>query len=85
MEYLDRLLEERAEETFGLYSGKRVQYKLESLGWTVDSKDDGKTGICTVRDVQYSPELDCDIYNLLDEKTGKSFSVCGFEVDLKIL
>lgn len=84
-ECLDRLFEENAKETLSVYSGKRVHYQLESLGYTVGDKVDGKIGICSVRDVCYSPELSCYIYDLLDEETGEIFCVSDFEVDLTII
>lgn len=82
MLHLDLIFEKGAKEISRQVSGKRAKYKLDSLGYTVEPVDDGKTGICVVRGIHYSRGLDCNVYDLQDEATGKTFSVCEFEVVL---
>lgn len=82
MSHLDLVFEKSAKTISRQVSGSRAKYKLDSLGYTVKPEDDGKTGNCVVRGVRYDRSLDCNVYDLLDEETGKGFSACEFEVAL---
>lgn len=78
--HLDAVFEKGARERAQQMSGKKYTYRLESIGFTVPSELDRKTGTCTVLDVRYDKVEDCNFYKIRDLETNIESEISQFEI-----
>lgn len=79
--HLDDTFKQYAESVAKEMAGKTYQYKLVPLGHMID-KAAVKSGTCTVENVWYDKDQDCNVYRLIDCDTKVTFNVDQFEVEL---
>lgn len=82
MDILTAIFEQGAANISRQVTGKRCNYVLTGLGYTVKSAENGTTGRCDILAVRYNRALDCNCYTIRDIGTGKSRDVSEFEIKL---
>lgn len=81
--HLDQVFMKGAARLSECIAGKKCNYRLDAMGYTVKSDKNGQTGTCEILGVTYSRNLDCDVYHLRDTATGEMLNICQFEVWLE--
>ena len=80
--HLDNVFQDGARQKEKDMKAKTFQYKLNGRGYTVENGERG-SGRCIVESVRYDKSLDCNVIRFKDIDTGKTRSVCQFEVTIK--
>jgi len=80
--HLDRVFEDGARQHEKSMKGKIHEYRISGMGYTAENGEKG-TGRCRILSVRYNRELDCNVLTFEDINTGKTRSICQFEVFLK--